>query len=64
MGRDTTVISRNPAMEGENIRSIIPADAGIRTDAGQVHFTLKPAKVHLFDAVTQERIVCEKEALR
>ena len=56
MGRDTSVVSSNPAMEGVSIRSIVPSDSIIDPEAKTVRFRLKPAKVHLFDAETEERI--------
>ena len=56
MGRDTSVVSSNPAMEGVSIRSIVPSDSVIDPEVKTVRFRLKPAKVHLFDAETEERI--------
>lgn len=55
-GRDTSVVSTHPECESETVRSIISADDGIATEADNVHFSLKPNKVHIFDAQTQERI--------
>lgn len=55
-GRDTSVVSAHPECESETVRSIISADVGIASDADNVHFSLKPNKVHIFDTRTQERI--------
>ena len=56
MGRDTSVVSTHPAMEGAAIRSIIPAENKIDTESSAVRFALKPNKVFLFDRVSEERI--------
>ena len=61
MGRDTSVVSSHPDMQGESIRAIVPTDSVIDPDAKKVRFTLKPAKVHLFDAETEDRIVLTKK---
>ncbi len=61
MGRDTSVVSSHPAMEVVNVRSIVPTDSDIDTEAKTVRFSLKPAKVHLFDVGTEERIVLPKK---
>ncbi|MBQ3798518.1 MAG: ABC transporter ATP-binding protein [Butyrivibrio sp.] len=57
MGRDTSVVAANPHFIGENIRAIIPAEETIVPEEGMVKFRLKPAKVRVFDKVTEERIV-------
>ena len=59
MGRDTSVVSAHPAAVSETIRSIIPSEEKIDTMRETVRFALKPAKVHLFDAETEERIPFE-----
>ena len=56
MGRDTTVISFNDALEGESVRSIISAENRIPEGTKTVNFALKPFKTHIFDKKTGERI--------
>ncbi len=55
MGRDVTVVSRNPSCEAE-IRSIISSDAMPEIRGDNVRFSLKPHKVFLFDKETEKRI--------
>ncbi|MBE6620407.1 MAG: ABC transporter ATP-binding protein [Ruminococcaceae bacterium] len=55
MGRDVSVVSTHPASLNPQIRSIVDADNKI-ADAATVRFALKPHKVFLFDAETEERI--------
>ena len=59
MGRDMSVISTHPALQGATIRSIIASDAGVDREAETVRFRLKPNKVLLFDPKTEERIPFE-----
>ena len=59
MGRDMSVISTHPALQGATIRSIIASDAGVDREAETVRFRLKPNKVLLFDPKTEERICFE-----
>ena len=61
MGRDSSVISTHPALEGTEIRSIISADSKVNEQAETVRFTLKPHKVHIFDKETEERIYFEAD---
>ena len=56
MGRDTSVVSTHPAMEGAAIRSIIPAENRMDSGNSSVRFALKPNKVFLFDRASQERV--------
>ena len=58
MGRDVSIVSKNPAFIGETglIRSIVDADSVRSLDIGEVRFSLKPHKVFVFDKKTQERI--------
>ena len=56
MGRDTSVVSGNPALQGASIRSIIPAENKVDPDAETVKFELKPDKVFLFDRTSENRI--------
>lgn len=56
MGRDTSIISSHPAMEGTQIRSIVSSDIQINTTKETVSFALKKNKVHIFDKKTEERL--------
>ncbi|MCQ2458664.1 MAG: ABC transporter ATP-binding protein [Clostridia bacterium] len=56
MGRDTSIVSVNDAMTGKSIRSIVPAESVPDADAAEVRFSLKPNKVFMFDAKTEERV--------
>ncbi len=56
MGRDITVVSKHELCENVEIRSIISAENMADVNGEEVHFTLKPKKVHIFDKVTEERI--------
>ncbi len=56
MGRDTSVIATHPAFTGENIRAIIPSEEKIDAEDGKVRFSVKAAKVRIFDYETGERI--------
>ena len=56
MGRDISVISKQPDCENDVIRSIISSENKVNTEADTVSFDLKPAKVFLFDKKTEERI--------
>ena len=56
MGRDVTVVSTHPKSTGRNIRSIVSAEYRINQGAATVRFNLKPAKVHLFDKESEERV--------
>lgn len=56
MGRDVSVVSRHEASANPIIRSIIDADHKIDVTAKTVSYSLKPHKVFLFNAETEERI--------
>ena len=56
MGRDTTIVSTHPAMQGVSIRSVISAEYAEGVDGKEVCFYLKTAKVHLFDPESGERV--------
>jgi multiple sugar transport system ATP-binding protein len=58
MGRDVSIVSTNEASLNPVVRSIISADDAPKA-AAKVRFTLKPHKVFLFDAETEERIYFE-----
>ena len=59
MGRDRSVVSTHPAAVSDTIRAIIPSEVEIRAGRDSGRFALKPAKLHLFDAETEERIPFE-----
>ena len=56
MGRDVTVVSTHGESENVEIRSIISAENKVDLSSNKVRFSLKPKKVLLFDAETEERI--------
>lgn len=56
MGRDKTIVSVHAASEKPFIRSIIDSDVAIDKDATTLSFNVKPNKVFLFNAETEERI--------
>ncbi len=60
MGRDVSVVSTHDASLNPIIRSIIDADNKIDLGAATVRYNLKPHKVFLFDAETEERIYVEE----
>ena len=59
MGRDVSVVSTNEASQNPFIRSIVDADYKIDKNEKTIKFDLKPHKVFLFDAKTEERIKFE-----
>ena len=56
MGRDKSVVSVHEASAKPNVRSIIDSDVKLPKDATELKFNLKPNKVFLFNAETQERL--------
>ena len=56
MGRDISVVSTHEACQGKTIRSIIQAENKVDPAAKKVRFSLKKAKVLLFQKDTGERI--------
>ncbi len=56
MGRDVSVVSTHEKCQGKTIRSIIQAENAIDLSAKEIRFTLKKAKVLLFQKDTGERI--------
>ena len=56
MGRDTTIVSTHPAMQGVSIRSVISAEYAEGVGGDEVRFYLKCAKVHLFDPDSGARV--------
>ena len=59
MGRDVSVVSTHPASINPVVRSIVDADNRIDISGATVRFSLKPHKVFLFHAETEERIYTE-----
>ena len=59
MGRDVSVVSRHEDSVNPIIRSIINADNKVDLSSKTVSYTLKPHKVFLFNAETEERIYFE-----
>ena len=59
MGRDVSVVSRHKDSVNPIIRSIIDADNKLDATSKTVNYTLKPHKVFLFNAETEERIYFE-----
>ncbi len=58
MGRDVSIVSKNPASLNPVIRSIVNAD-NLVTSGDTVKFSLKPHKVFLFNKETEQRIYFE-----
>ncbi|MDO4620959.1 MAG: ABC transporter ATP-binding protein [Lachnospiraceae bacterium] len=56
MGRDTSIVASHPAFAGTEIRAIVDSDLRPKDVGEQVHFSLKPHKVHIFNQKTGERI--------
>ncbi|MCR5278114.1 MAG: ABC transporter ATP-binding protein [Lachnospiraceae bacterium] len=52
MGRDTSLVLLNEHCEKPVIRAIIGSDASLEQLSGDVRFSLKPGKVHVFDPET------------
>jgi multiple sugar transport system ATP-binding protein len=59
MGRDVSIVSTNEHSLNPVIRSIINSDANLDATATEVHYSLKPHKVFIFDKETEERIYFE-----
>ena len=59
MGRDVSIVSRHEASLNPIIRSIINADNKVDVTVKTVSYSLKPHKVFLFNAETEERIYFE-----
>ena len=55
MGRDISIVSTHPNSTKPTIRTIVEAGVNVPT-SGQVRFRLKPHKVFLFNAETEERL--------
>ncbi len=63
MGRDVSVVAAHAACQNaaNTLRAIIPSDTMPNENNETVRFSLKPTKVFLFDALTEERIPCTAE---
>ncbi len=56
MGRDMSLVCKNESSLNPIVRAIVNSDIKIDATQPQVKFTLKPHKVFIFDAETEERI--------
>ena len=56
MGRDKSVVSTHESSTKPTIRCIIDSDVALPKDPDKLRFKLKPNKVFLFNAETEERI--------
>ncbi len=59
MGRDISIVSKNPCAVSPTVRSIISAENRANVNADKVRFDLKPDKVFLFDKTAETRIPFE-----
>ncbi len=59
MGRDVSIVSTNAASLNPVVRSIINSDQKLPEDNTTVSYSLKPHKVFVFDAETEERLYFE-----
>ncbi len=55
MGRDVSVLAKHPAAKA-TVRAILSAEKRIDTASSTVRFAINPAKIFVFDKVTEERI--------
>ena len=56
MGRDVSIVSKNPAMQTPAVRSIVDADYKVALGSTEIKYDLKPHKVFIFDYETENRI--------
>ena len=58
MGRDVSIVTGHEALKNESglLRTIVSSDAAGGFDLNRTAFRLKPAKVHVFDRDSEERI--------
>ena len=56
MGRDTSVVAAHPFAQSPSVRAIISSENEVDAGAAKVRFSLKPKKVFLFAAESEERI--------
>lgn len=57
MGRDKTVVSRHPSSTKPTVRSILDSDVKLPENAKVYKFNIKPNKLFLFNAESEERIL-------
>lgn len=57
MGRDKSIVSCHQSSTKPTVRSIVDADVKLPTEIGTFKFNLKPNKVFLFNAESEERIL-------
>ena len=56
MGRDTSVVASHPFAQSPSVRAIISSENEVDETAEKVRFSLKPKKVFIFAADSEERI--------
>ena len=56
MGRDVSVVCGHDQCENAAVRAIISADNRVDVSSAKVRFHIKPHKLHIFDAQSQQRI--------
>lgn len=59
MGRDVSVVCSHNNCENEDIRAIVDGDVHVNPVSCHVKFSIKPHKLFLFDAQTQQRLSFE-----
>ena len=57
MGRDKSIVSHHSSSQKPTVRSIVDSDVKLPGDSGVFKFKLKPNKVFLFNAESEERIL-------
>ena len=57
MGRDKTVVSQHPSSTKPTVRSILDSDVKLPENAKVYKFNIKPNKLFLFNAESEERIL-------
>lgn len=58
MGRDTSVVSENPAAAEGSFRAIVMAEYAPSPEAELVRYNIKPSKAYLFDPESGSRLDC------
>jgi multiple sugar transport system ATP-binding protein len=56
MGRDMSIVSNHPAAISTTIRSIVNSDTDFSNVSSEISFRIKPNKIFIFNAETEERI--------
>ncbi len=57
MGRDKSIVSRHESSTKPTIRSIVDSDVALPKGATKLTFNVKPNKLFLFNAETEERLI-------